>query len=78
MPSISALGRISVEKFKWGPQNFTTLSGTIGHKNVPDMTSPAASGQLQNVIEYCITVHKISTATKESNNSAMVGRKITA
>ena len=37
---------------------FSSLSGTIGATNLPDMTSPAASSQLQNAIEYCTKVRK--------------------
>ena len=40
--------------------------------NVDYMTSPTASARLQNAIEYCIKVRKVSPAAKESKNSAIV------
>ena len=42
------------------------------------MTSLAASGRLQNVIKYCITVRKTCPASKESNKLATVWCKITS
>ena len=40
------------------------------HKNLLEMTSPAASGRLQNVIKCCTKVPKTGPAGQESNNSA--------
>ena len=44
---------------------------------VPDMTSPAVSRRMQNMIEYCVKVHKTGPTDTEANNSATVWRKIT-
>ena len=69
-----ALGRLSSEQFKRGPRNFTTLSGTVSPTNlpVPDMTSLAASGQLQNATEYGTKVRKTGAAGIEMYKSVMV------
>ena len=63
-------GGISREGFKRGSRNFTGLSGTIGLTNLPDMTSLAISGWLQNAIKYCTKYVKRVCAAEESNNSA--------
>ena len=58
MPPPWASGVISRERFKRGSHNFTCLSWTTGLPNVPDMTSLAISGRLQNAIKYCRKMHK--------------------
>ena len=45
-------GGISRERFKVGSRNFTSLSRTSGHTNLPEMASPAPSGWLQNATKY--------------------------
>ena len=63
MPPYTASGVISREKFMRGSPNFTRLSGTNVHKNLPDMTSLISSGRLQNAIEYWTKVmRKTGTA----------------
>ena len=55
---------ISWERFMTimrGPPNFKCLSGPIGFTNLPDMTSLATSGRLQNAINYCTKVRKSCT-----------------
>ena len=44
---------------------------------VPDMTSLVTTGRLQNIIEYCVKVHKTRQVGLESNNSPTVQRMIT-
>ena len=56
MPPPAASGRIAREWFKRGSPNFTRLSGTIGPRNLPDMTSLVTSGLLWNAIKYCTKV----------------------
>ena len=48
------------------------MAGTIGLKNIPDMTSLAASGRLQNAIKYCTKVLKTGSAGKQLNYSTTV------
>ena len=50
-PSVASDG-ISRERFKRGSWDFTHLSGSITLTNMLDMTSWAASGQLQNATKY--------------------------
>ena len=76
MPPPGTLGQISREGFKQGSHNYTAISGKISLTN-PDMASLAASGQLQNAIEFCIKVRKMHPAGKESNNSVNVYHRIT-
>ena len=52
-----AFRRISRERLKQGSRNVIYLSRTIGLINLPDMTSPAPSGRLQNASKSCI-LHK--------------------
>ena len=50
-------------------RNCTHLSGTIGLTNLPDMTSLAASGRLQNAtIKYCANVRKPGPAGQRVDN----------
>ena len=65
-----ALCGISQELFKLGPRNFTHLLRISGLTNMPEMTSLAASGQLQNVIKYCTELCK--APDKELNDSITV------
>ena len=53
-----ALGGISGQRFKQGAGNFMGLLMTIAPTNLPDMTSLAVSGRLQNVIKYGTKVRK--------------------
>ena len=50
--------RISRKRFVRRSPYFTRLSGKICPTNLPDMTSLAASGRLQNAIKYCAKVRK--------------------
>ena len=50
----------------------SNLLRTLGLTNLPDMTSLAYSGRLQNAIKYCIIVPKMGPAGKELNHSATV------
>ena len=52
------LDQISWERFKRGSRNFTALSGTTSLTNLPDMSSLAASSQLQNAINKSIFAHE--------------------
>ena len=51
MPHMTASGGIFQERFKSASQNLTRLLGTIDPTNLPDMTSLAVSGQLQNAFK---------------------------
>ena len=48
--------------------NFTASSATILLTIMAHVTSPAASGRMHILIEYCIQVHQAGPADKESNN----------
>ena len=65
-----APGGISREWFKRCLQNSKELSRTIGLIQIPDMTSLAASSQLQDAIKYCIKVRRTGPYGKDSNSSA--------
>ena len=67
----TASGRISREWFKQGLQSVTSLSGTIGLTNLPDMTSLAVSSRLQNAL-YCLNVLKTGVAGIEVHNLVTV------
>ena len=68
-----ALGRISPEQFTARIMKFYMhLLGTVGLTNLPDMTSLAVSGRLQNAIQHYTKVRKTDPASKESNNSTTV------
>ena len=54
----NGFGAISQERFKRGSRNLTRVSRTIGPTKLPDMTSLAVSGRLQNVIKYGTVVRK--------------------
>ena len=58
IPPTTASRGISQERFKLRSWNLTCLSKTNGPINLPDRTSLAASGRLQNVIIYCTKVRK--------------------
>ena len=62
MPPPTASGGISQERFRRGSRTFAGLSGTIGSQNLPNMTSLAASGRLQNAVKYCTKVRKTGPA----------------
>ena len=62
MTAPAASDVISRERFVPGPPNFTRLSGTIGLRNLPDMTPRAPSGRLQSVSKYCTKLHKTGPA----------------
>ena len=64
--------KISRKRFNRWSRNITGLSRTISRTNLP----LAPSDRLQNVIEYYTAVRKAGPASKESNNSATVRRKI--
>ena len=70
-------GGHSREMFKQGLQNFTHLLGTIGLRELSDLTSLTASVRLQNAIRYCTKVRKTGASGKESNNSATVYIQLT-
>ena len=76
MPPPAASCRISRERFKRGSRNFTSISGTYGPTNLPDMTLLASCSRLQKVIIYCTKVRKTGAGGKESNSSAIVQRRI--
>ena len=76
MPPPTASDGISRERFKRGPRNFTTLSGTIGLTNLLGRKSLATSSRLQNATIYRTNVRKTGAAGKESNNSAAIQRRI--
>ena len=57
-----ALGRISPEWSEQESRNITHLPWTISLTNLPDMTSIAASGRLQNAVKYCTKVRKTGVA----------------
>ena len=63
---------ISRERFKQGSRTFPCLLRTIGLTNLPDMTSLAGSGRLQNAIKYCIKVRKTGPTGKEWNISTIL------
>ena len=73
---LTALGRISQERFKRWSGSFKPLPGTIILIKVPDMPSLPASSWLENATEYCIKVRKTGLAGKESNISVTVWRRI--
>ena len=58
MPHPIASDGIYAERFKQGSSDFTQLLETIGRIHALDMTLLAASGRLQNAIEYCTKVRK--------------------
>ena len=66
---------LQVEFLEYGLSDDREIAVLIGdtrpHK-LMDMTSLAASGQLQNAIKYCTKVHETGVAGKVSNNSATV------
>ena len=77
MPPPTASGGISRERFKRGSRNFTAFSGTIGPTSIPDMTSLALSGRLQNVFKYCTKSRIIPPLfNQESPNSARTSTPI--
>ena len=55
---------------------FYALSATVNLTNLPDMTSLAASGRLQNAIKYCTKVPYTGATGKESNYLANVRPKV--
>ena len=57
IPPLAASGGISREQFEQGSRHFTHLLRTIDLTNLPDMTSLASSGRLQNAIKFSI-LHK--------------------
>ena len=67
IPPPTALRGISRERFKLGSWNFTLLSRTTGPTNLPEMTSLAASGWLQNVI--WLLVHGLTISDGVSVNN---------
>ena len=71
-------GRISEERFKRRSRKFTPLSGTDSLTNMPDMTSLATSGLLQNAIKYFTKVRKTGATGIEAHNSVTVLHKITS
>ena len=66
------LGGITRERFKQKLGIFSDLSETIGPTNVPDATSLAVFGMLQNANKYCTKVFKQVRPEKESKISANV------
>ena len=66
MPLPTASGGISRERFKLGSRSFWRLSGTIGLTNMLDVTSLAASGLLQNAVNYCTKVCTTGLACHKS------------
>ena len=74
LPPLMALGRISGHRFKRGSQTFTHISGTANLTNLPDMSSLAAFGRLQNAIKYCTKVRQTGAAGIEVHSSITVWR----
>ena len=58
IPSPTASGLISGERFERRARKFTHLSGTVSSTKLPGMGSLAVSSRLQNLIKYCTKVRK--------------------
>ena len=60
------------EQFDLESTNFIRTSIPTHSTAISDMTSIAASGQLQNAMKYCTKVRKTGPVSKGSNNSVTV------
>ena len=60
-PSTVSVG-IYRDLFAPRPPKFTCLSGTVDLTDLPDMTSLAVSGRLQNATKYCTKLLKTGAA----------------
>ena len=69
--------RVSQERFDQESPNVTRTSTPAHSTATPDRTSLAASGRLQNAINYYTKVRKTGAVGKESNNSIIVLTTIT-
>ena len=68
LPDGSYSEKNSQKRFKLGSRNFTHLSRTIDPTNIPEMTSLAASGRLQMLVNTAQKCAKRVRPDKESNN----------
>ena len=66
MPPPTTLSRISQERCNLLQSYFTASPTTMYLTQVLDITSLGVSGVLQNVIEYCLKVHKTEPAIASS------------
>ena len=75
MPSPTALGRTSPERFKPVSRNCKAFSAPDNRSNQTKVNGCFQSAE--NVVDYCTQGRKTCPASIESNHSATVGRKIT-